>query len=303
MKKLAIIVFLTFTASFTPIAARFAVTEISPLSLAFFRFGIATILFIFLFFHRHLNFTIDKKDRITFLILGMLVIPINQVCFLNGVYMSSASHSGVLYSCTPLLAFILSIFLKHEKFSFKKIMMISITIIGIIIIFFEALMQTKLTESKILYGDILLFLAVSSWAAYLTLSKKMVDKYGAVKTSTISFIIGMVIYIPVFIFDFKNIDFNRISPTGIIAFIHLSVIVAFVGYFVFIYATKIISISTLTTMTNSSPVITIIFSYFLLQEKITYFFMIGAIITLTGVFLTQSLIGISEVKSNDKVNK
>jgi len=287
MKKIAIILFLIFTSSFTPIAAKFTVAEISPLSLAFLRFGTATILFNLLFNYKRQSYKFDRVDLNRFLILGALVIPINQFFFLNGVNLSFASHSGVIYACTPLFAYFIAINLKHEKFSLKTLIPILLTIFGIFFVFYDSIMKTKTSDSNILLGDIMLVFAVLSWAAYITLSKDLVSKYGALKTSTIAFSIGMVMYIPIFLYDVKNLTFDKLTMSGIIGFFHLAFIVAFAGYFVFTYASKHINLTELTTTTNVSPIITIVFSWVLLKEEISYFFMIGAAITFIGVFLAQ----------------
>ena len=201
--------------------------------------------------------------------------------------LSTASHSGVFYACTPLFVFVTSVLIKDEKFSGKKLFFISLTILGIVLIFWENIMTPGKVGADMFTGDILLIFAVLSWSIYLTFSRRMVIKYGALKTSTIAFVIGMVMYIPVFIYDLPNLTFDKLTPAGIIGFIHLSVIVAFGGYFVYTYSTKIISTSTLTTLTNTSPIITIIFSFILLKEELSYFFILGALVTLSGIFFVQ----------------
>jgi drug/metabolite transporter (DMT)-like permease len=296
MKKIAIIIFLVFTSAFTPIAAKFTVAEISPLSLAFLRFGTATILFNLLFLYKKQTYKFDRTDLNRFLIIGALVIPINQFFFLNGVNLSLASHSGVTYACTPLFAYFILISLKHEKFSVKKLIPILLTIFGIFFVFYDAIMKSKSTDSNVFLGDIMLVFAVLSWAAYITLSKDLVAKYGALKTSTIAFSIGIVMYIPIFLFDVKNLTFAKLTMPGIIGFIHLAFVVAFAGYFVFTYASKHISITELTTTTNVSPIVTIVFSWVLLKEEISYFFVIGALITILGVFLAR-------IKGDDKTRE
>ncbi len=290
MKKAFIIIFLTLTAAFTPIAARYAVQQISPLSLAFYRFGLATLLLLIVFYvsrksFKRKNFKIDKKDIPLFLLLGALVIPVNQFFFLYGVKLSTASHSGVFYACTPLFVFITSILIKSDKFSAKKLFAISLSIIGILVIFWEGIFVKP--DESILIGDILLFLAVFSWSLYLVFSKSMVEKYGTLKTSTIAFIMGMIMFVPVFLLDTTNTGFARVTTTGWLAFFHLSVVVAFGGYFIYTYSTKIINTSTLTTLTNTSPIITIVFSWLLLGEELSSYFMLGAVITLIGVFIAQ----------------
>jgi len=289
MKKLTIVIYLTLSASLTPIAAKYVVSEISPLLLAFFRFGIATLLLLIIFFIRKQKFSIDKKDIFSFLILGALVIPINQYFFLYGVYFSSASHSGVFYACIPLVVFSFSVILKNERFSIRKLLTMSLSVIGIVLIFWEDFIGSKQGGSDKLLGDFLLFFAVSSWALYLTLSRNMVIKYGTIKTTTVAFSIGMLLSIPLFIIDIENLNFQKLTFWGIVGFLHLSVLVAFAGKFIYTYSTKIITTSTLATFTNVAPILTILLSWILLKEELSYFFIIGASITILGVYLTQFL--------------
>ena len=287
MKKFLIYFYLIFGTSFTPIAARYVVQEISPLSLAFIRFGVAAILFLIIFLFRKNNFRIDKKDIPMLLVVSALVIPINQFFFLKGISLSTASHSGVIYACTPLFAFFISLKLKTEKFSYKKLFSIFVTIAGIFVIFYENILKTFHGDSTYLIGDIFLFFAVFSWAGYLTLSKELVKKYGTVKVSTMAFLIGLLMYIPLFLSDCKNLTFKNLDLIGWLGFFQLSVMVAFGSYFVFVYASKFVQISSLTISLNTSPIVTIIFSWILLKEELSYFFVIGSVITIGGVLFNQ----------------
>ncbi|CAN5513873.1 DMT family transporter [soil metagenome] len=287
MKKFSLLAFLTFAAAFTPIAAKYTVNEINPLELAFLRFGVATLLLYIVCLFKKVKFSIEKEDRLRFLFLGFLVIPFNQFVFLTGIKMSGASHSGILYACTPLIVYLVSIKLKQEVFDKKKLLFISMTIIGIFVIFYENIIHVQKDGGSILKGDILLFMAVTSFAVYLAYSKSMIVKYGSLKTQTIAFIIGSVIYLPVFIYNLPELNFDRLEFWGILGYFHLTFIVAFSSYFLYNYSTKFIPTSTLTTLTNTSPVFTILLSWILLKESLSYFFILGAIITIFGVLLTQ----------------
>ncbi len=289
MKKIFIIIFLTLTAAFTPIAGKYVVNYFPPLSYPYFRFGIATLLLLIVIMFRKVNLKIDRKDYPMFLLLGVLVIPINQFCFLEGLSFSEASHSGVLYACTPLLVYLISIKNKYEKFNTKKFLSILLTIAGIGIIFYENIITPGKPGANYMLGDILLFMAVASWSAYLALSQKFVFKYGALKTQTVSFVIGMILYTPIFLFDMKNINWSVVNPGVLLASFHLTILVAFGGYFLYSYSANVIKPSTLTTMTNTSPIVTIFFSWLLLKEYLSYFFILGALITMLGVFISQRI--------------
>lgn len=299
MKKILLVAFLTFAAAFTPIAAKYTVAQISPLSLAFLRFGLATALLLLVCAHRKVDLKIEKEDYLKFLFTGFLVIPFNQIVFLVGIKLSAASHSGVLYSCTPMIVYICSIFLKHEKFQAKKIFTISLTIVGIFLIFYENIMNVNKDGHDILIGDILLFFAVLSFGMYLAFSKNLIVKYGSLKAQTVSFTVGSVMYIPIFLWDMHNLNFSEVNVYGWLGYFHLAIIVAFASYFLYSYTTKFIHTSTLTTLTNTAPVFTLIFSWILLNESLSYFFIIGAVITFIGVFLTQ----IMAMQKSEKAQK
>lgn len=157
------------------------------------------------------------------------------------------------------------------------------------IIFYENIVAPKIPGVNYLLGDTLLFLAVASWSVYLALSQNMVTKYGALKTQTVSFVIGIILYVPIFLFDVKNLTFVNVNGWVILGYLHLTLLVAFGSYFLYSYSTKIIKTSTLTTLTNMSPVVTIVFSWLLLKESLSAFFIAGAGITMIGVFLTQRI--------------
>ncbi len=284
MKNIMLLVFIILAATFTPIFAKLTVAEISPLSLGFFRFGLAAILFYITLKIRKQNLKFDNKDYPRLILLALLCIPLNQFFFLNGIKLSYASHSGIIYSLNPVYAYIIAVLLRYEKFNYSKLISILLTVAGICVIFYEGLTSANVS-SDVIKGDILLLLAVFTFSMYLTLGKNIIGKYGALKTSAFVFLVGSVFYIPLFIYDLPNFTLQNLSYKGIIGFIYLSVVVAYFAYFVWYYALRSIAVSKLTTLSNISPLLTVLFSIIFLSEHISVFFIIGSVITLLGVFV------------------
>jgi drug/metabolite transporter (DMT)-like permease len=284
MKNVMLLVFLTLAAAFTPIFAKITVAEISPLSLGFFRFGFAAILFYITLKIRKQSLRFDKEDYPRLILLSLLCIPLNQFFFLTGIKLSFASHSGIIYSLNPVYAYVIAVLMKYEKFSYSKLFSIAMTVIGIFFIFYESFTGTSI-DGDVLRGDVLLLFAVLTFSAYLTLGKNMIAKYGALKVSSFVFILGSIFYIPLFIYDLPNLSFDKLTPWGIAGFFYLSVIVAYLAYFVWYYALRRIAISKLTTLSNVSPLLTVLFSIIFLSETISLYFVTGSIITLLGVFI------------------
>ncbi|MEO8514122.1 MAG: EamA family transporter [Ignavibacteria bacterium] len=284
MKNLMLLVFITLAATFTPIFAKLTVAEISPLSLGFLRFGFAAILFFITLKVRKLDLKFEKKDYPRLIILSLLCIPLNQFFFLTGIHLSFASHSGIIYSLNPVYAYVIAVLFRYEKFYYSKLLSILLTVVGIFFIFFEGAMSSNV-DSNVMKGDILLLFAVLTFSLYLTLGKNIIAKYGALKASTFVFLLGSVFYIPIFIYDLPNLTLANLTYKGIIGFIYLSVVVAYLAYFVWYYALKNIAVSKLTTLSNISPLLTVLFSIIFLSEHISVYFIIGSIITLLGVFI------------------
>jgi len=284
MKNVMLLVFITLAATFTPIFAKLSVSEISPISFGFFRFGTAAFLFYITLKARKLNLKFDKQDYPRLILLSLLCIPLNQFFFLTGVKMSYASHSGIIYSLNPVYAYIIAVLIKYEKFYYSKLFSILLTVIGIFFIFYENFSQTDVNPD-VLTGDILLLFAVLTFSMYLTLGKTIIEKYGALKSSTFVFLLGTFFFIPLFVYDLPNLTFENLTYKGIMGFFYLAVIVAYLTYFLWYYALRRIVISKLTTLSNISPLLTVLFSIIFLGEHISLFFIIGSVITLAGVFI------------------
>lgn len=284
MKNVMLLVFITLAATFTPIFAKLTVAEISPLSLGFFRFGFAAILFYVTLKVRKLDLKFEKKDYPRLILLALLCIPLNQFFFLSGIKLSFASHSGIIYSLNPVYAYIIAVIFRYEKFYYSKLFSILLTVVGIFFIFYEGFISSS-ADGEVIKGDILLLFAVLTFSMYLTLGKTTIEKYGALKTSTFVFLVGSVLYIPLFVYDLPNFTLEHLTYKGIIGFIYLSFFVAYLAYFVWYYALRSIAVSKLTTLSNISPLLTVLFSIIFLGEHISLFFIIGSIITLLGVFI------------------
>jgi drug/metabolite transporter (DMT)-like permease len=284
MKNNILLLFLILAAAFTPIFAKLGVEEISPISLGFFRFSIAAVLFYITLKVRKVKLRFEREDYFKLVLLGIMSITLNQFFFLTGVKMSFASHSGIIYSLNPVFAYLTSVVRKTERFYYSKMLAILLTIAGIFFVFYESFIQTS-ASLNVLGGDILLVMAVLTFSTYVSFGKEFIAKYGALKVITAVFISGVIFYIPLFIYDIPNLTLENLTYKGIISFFYLSVVVAYFAYFTWFQVLKTTAVSKITTLSNLSPLITVIFSVIFLSETISIYLALGGIITILGVFI------------------
>lgn len=283
MKNILLLGFLVLVACLTPVFAKITVAEISPLSLGFFRFGTAAILFYITAKSYKVKLKFERGDYPRLFLLAMLCIPLNQFFFLTGIKNSYASHSGVIYSLNPVYSYILAISIRSEKFQYNKLLSIFLTVAGIALVFYEGISKTTM-DQNVLGGDFLLLFAVLTFSMYLTFGKKLIDKYGALKVSTFAFVWGTLFNIPALIYDLPNFTLQYLTYKGITGYAFL-VLVSYLGYFAWYYALKTNEVSKITTLNNIAPVLTVLISVVYLGEPVSFYFVIGGIITLIGVFL------------------
>ena len=136
-----------------------------------------------------------------------------------------------------------------------------------------------------LIGSILILLSALCWAIYSIVGKRLLKKYDAFAITTYSFGLGTIFYIPFVVPDIAP-TIQKISLNGWMAILYLAIVCSVFGYIGWYYALKKTEASKAAVFLNLIPLFAIIIS-FSLGEKIAGFFLLGAILIIYGVYLTQ----------------
>jgi drug/metabolite transporter (DMT)-like permease len=171
----------------------------------------------------------------------------------------------------------------------EKLRLINYT--GIILSFVGVLIFVLNKDGSISFdirGLIFLLLAVVSAVGYSLVLNKLAGNYNPVFIVTIQNILGSFLFFPLFIIlDLKNFasihfTFNMFKPV-----IELAVFASGVAFISFTYALRHMGVTKANAFSNIIPVITAIFSYILLGEKLTVQNMAGMLIVIAGLFMSQ----------------
>ena len=274
----------TLIAGTTPIAAKYATAEISPLSLGFIRFGLAALLLLGVLLIRGERFKFTGSDRWRILWLGVLVVPINQPLFLIGTHKASAGHSGLIYALTPVFVLLLAAMVGMESITPKKIIGVILSFGGIAAIIVGAGIKFS---PDFLLGDAMLLGAVFSWSLYVVGSKPLIARHGPLKTLAAAFLIGVILYSPIFLWDMHNVKWSAVSLDGWLGYLYLSLVTSFLGYFLWNWLLSRIDASKVSGINNLAPIVTLLLGVLLLDEPLTLLLVAGAVTTILGVAITQ----------------
>jgi drug/metabolite transporter (DMT)-like permease len=147
-------------------------------------------------------------------------------------------------------------------------------------------------------GVLFLFGAVASALVFVVILKKLTKKYSPLTIITYHNGLGAIYFLPLFMtYDFQH--FISIKPNFelISSILQLAIFASSLAYVLFTIVIKNIGISKANLYTNLIPVFTAIISYLMLSEYFNLNKIIGMIIVITGVFLSQ----IKQIKNYYKI--
>lgn len=264
----------------THIIGKGAVMAIGPLAVALLRFaGASTALLLY----QRLRGPwpgIDRRDIPKLLLLGFLVVPINQGFFLFGLARSTASHASLLYALTPLAVLLLARRMLGEGAVLAKLAGTAVAFLGVAIILLE---RGLAHEREVLAGDIMILIAVFAWALYTVLSKPLTMRYGAMPVTTWSIVTGTVFTLPALLIPGAVPPLGTIEPEVWGGILYLAIGTSVIAYPLWMYALRHLEASKVAITTNFQPILTAVLSWIFFRERFTPGFLIGAVLVLAGV--------------------
>jgi len=271
-------------ASFAFPIAKLGLNQFDPFSYAFFRFIICSALYIILLLIKRQKEKIVFKDRIKIFMLGLFLIPMNQLLFLIGQAKTTASHGSLLFATTPIVIYVMAILFLGEKLTFRRSLGILIAIIGVYTILTGGKLQFG-TEH--LVGDLIVLAAVIAWGAGTVLGKPLAQKYGALRTTGLALIFGSAVYFPFGFIKALQADYSAVTWVGWFSILYMGIIMSTVAYFIWYWVLKYFEASRIAVVQNIQPIIASATAALVLSEPISRNFIMGGIIVMAGVLLTE----------------
>lgn len=255
-----------------------------PVSIVFMRLVISIILLSAYLGIKKKFVKIRKEDRKLFLMLAVFEPFLYFLGESFGLTYVSATVGSVLISTIPVIASIGAWIFFRERLRIINYAGILVSFIGILIFILNK--GGSLTFNT--KGLVLMMVAVISASGYnLTLSR-LVGGYSPVFIVNIQNIIGAILFLPVFmITDFNRFSLTSYSLTSFIPVIELAVFASCGAFILFGYSIRHMGVTRANVFTNFIPIFTALFSFFILGDKLTIQNIVGMIIVITGLIMSQ----------------
>ena len=133
----------------------------------------------------------------------------------------------------------------------------------------------------------MVLVAVIAWAFFTILGKKLILKYGALRTTTGMMICGTGLFLPFGTYFSFGFPFGEMNAGDWMGILYLSLGTSVLGYLLWYYALSRIETSKVAVFSNGQPIVATILSMIFLGYTVTGSFVIGGVMTIVGVILTQ----------------
>ncbi len=264
-----------------------ALNEFTPLGFNGIRLVLASLLLVLFLFVSRESFRITKIDFWRLVALGIVGNTAYQMLFIHGINLTTASNSAIILGTTPLFIALLSFLLKHERLNWAAWTGIFISFIGFYFVMTKQPGSLSL-NGKGAQGDLLILVGTLCWAVYTVFSLPLLKRISPLKLTMYTMIAGTVFFLPFCVKDMIVLPYGQISLKAWAALAFSGLFALSVCYVIWYSSVKMVGSSRTSIYNNLIPIFTILFAYFLLDERISLLQGTGTMVILCGVYLTRS---------------
>jgi drug/metabolite transporter (DMT)-like permease len=282
--------------STTALSAKLAVRELPVAWMPLFRFGVAGLALLPFALRAGALRGLLRHDWPRLLLAGLLCVPMNQGFFLFGTRLAPTTHVGLIYATCPLVVLLAAWAAGQEKMRADRLVGVLASVAGLLVLglgnlVLPASVAPGAAARSFFVGDLLLVGAVVTWGLFMTISKPLIARHGAVPTLAGTFLFGTLLNIPLALFlspPGSSIwhQIANASPAAWYGLVHITMIVSVLGLICQSVALRRLDASEVATVGNAAPLMTVVWGYLLLGEAITPFLIVGGALTLGGILWT-----------------
>lgn len=210
-------------------------------------------------------------------------VALNMLTFFKGLSYTSPISGAVIMVTTPIIVMILSAIIIREKIKMRKVLGILLGLFGTGFLILYGKSIGNATNASL--GNLLIFINAVSYAFYLIVVKKLMDKYNAFTFVKWIYTFGLLMVLPFGWNEYQEIQWE-IIPTSIlweIAFV--VVFTTFMTYLLNLVSMRELKPTTVAVFIYLQPLFATIYAISLGKDELTLVKIISAILIFAGVYL------------------
>ncbi len=267
--------------SSTFIVSKILLNQFTPLQILVVRYLLA-IVFLTLLYPKFKKPT-SIKEEILFLFIGA-ALAFYFVFENTALQHTYSSNVSLIVATIPLLTGILSMFVyKTHFFTLKSIIGFILAYLGVFLI----IINGSKFEGVEPIGDFLALGAAAMFAIYSVLMEKTSKDYHMIQLTRKVFLYGLLVLLFVVVVKGQPVTFEVINARIVASMLFLGIVASSLAFILWNNAIKAIGPVKTNQYIYLIPVVTTIMSALVLKEKITYMTLIGTLLIIMGLYLSE----------------
>jgi drug/metabolite transporter (DMT)-like permease len=268
------------------VAGKEALRGFGPLALAQLRVLGAALVYAFLFLicRKPNPLRLSFPQWMFMLLVAVNGITLNQLLFIGGLARTTVAHTGLIVALGPVMVLLLASLMRLEALTVSKFlgMLISFGGVGI------------LTADKAAHGvqghwagDLILLAGSAVFAYYTILAKQVATKFDALTLNALTFGLGALLMMPFTAYAVIKTGWSLLPWQAWWGLAYMIVFGSVVPYLLFAVALTELAASRVAAFSYLQPIIATALGIWLLRENLTAKVVIGGVLILLGVYLTE----------------
>ena len=265
---------------------------LTPAQIFTLRFIIAYLLLLgySLITHRSSLFTSSWRDELLMVALGVTGGSVYFLAENAAMLFTTATNTSLIVCSCPLFAMLLFAIVYRHSEHISKLQALGsvVACMGMAIVVLNGHFVLHLSP----LGDMLAFAACLCWAVYSLLIKRATDRYSSLFITRKVFFYGLLTIIPYYILrpsetTLFTIHYSLFTLPVVLNLLFLGVVASMVCYLLWNWVIGKLGAVVATNWVYFNPITTICFAWWLLDEKITVWFLLGSALILIGMYLAD----------------
>lgn len=269
---------------------KLSLQNIPPFTLAFWRFFLGALI-IFAVMRKQVALPLaNRRDTIGLILYGLFGVTLNIILFFWGLRLTHAINAPVIASAQPILTLFFALLFLHETFKFRKFLGMILGTCGIIVIVIEPLLKQGVDGS--ITGNIFLVFATVSAVAATIIGKTVLSKYNPWAFTFWAFLVATASFLPLALYEYLQNPhlYTLLDWRGYLGIGYGAVLSSAAAYGLFAWGLSKINASDTAMFTYIDPIVGTVAGALILQETITFPFVLGAILIFGGILLAEGRI-------------
>ncbi len=239
------------------------------------------VLFV-IFGKKGFNFKAVKK-HLLLIILSGAAIGFNWVLLFESYKYTTVAVSTLFYYFAPVLVIFFSPIFFKEKITLQKIICVIIILTGSV--FVSGIMEAG-SDNHVSFAGIALALGAAVLYAFVIISNKKISSVPAIDRTMVQMLMAGLVMVP-YCFLTEKVSSFTFDSKSIIFLLIVCVVHTGVAYMLYFASLDGLPAQTCGILSYIDPAVAVIFSMTILQEGISIFGIIGAILIIGGAVLSE----------------